>query len=398
MGLYSKALTVEGTGTVATSKNIIELNGQLYDAVTGKRVATAAAQATVVAKPAAQHSAAQDKPARHHAKQSASSTGNLDGVSRVKQRAAPAAHPLKPAAHTHRRAQHSKTLMRTVVKKPAAITPLKRAAPAPKPVIAKSTLVHSPSHDTFVKPERVIRSMGITKSSQITRFGAPAATVKAAALPVAPAPPAGKHHQAPALTAQQHTTSYVHQAPAASDPFTAALSQATSHDQPRHKPASRFSRTAARLRMKPRTLAVSGSALLLLLVTGVLIQHNAPYVAMKVAASRSGVDATLPKYQPAGFSMERPIDYNPGQVSVTYKSNSDSRDFKLVQRASSWNSDELLANVVGNQEHQVYQASGRTIYIYDNNTATWVDGGVWYKIEGNASLSSDQLRKIVDSL
>lgn len=392
------------------SSNLIELNGQLYDAVTGKRVEKQAPEPA--ARHTAKHEPAQDHPAavRHTAaahqaaqphkpaaaKSASSHATNMEGVSRTKHTAA--AHPVKPAAQAHRRAQHSQTLMRTTVKKPAAIKPLKRTAPAPKSA-AKSSLVHSPSHDTFVKPERVIRSMHISKSTKISRFGASAAAIKATAIPVAPAPPTGTHHQPPVLQVNQHATTYgVEPKSATADPFAAALSRATSHDQPKHKNASRLHRTAARLHVKPRTLAVSGSALALLIVTGVLIQQNAPYVAMKIAASRSGVDATLPAYQPSGYSMERPIDYTPGQVSVTYKSNSDNRDYKLTQRSSSWNSDTLLENVVGHREHHVYQASGRTIYIYDNNTATWVDGGIWYKLEGNANLSSEQLRKIIDSL
>jgi hypothetical protein len=48
--------------------------------------------------------------------------------------------------------------------------------------------------------------------------------------------------------------------------------------------------------------------------------------------------------------------------------------------------------------YQPFEANGRTIYIYDGNKATWVDGGVWFNIDGKANLNSDQLLKIADSL
>jgi hypothetical protein len=72
----------------------------------------------------------------------------------------------------------------------------------------------------------------------------------------------------------------------------------------------------------------------------------------------------------------------------------------LSQRSSEWNSDALVQNFVATSRraYQSYQDNGKTIYIYEGNNATWVDGGVWYQIEGNASLNSDQLLRIAKSL
>jgi hypothetical protein len=121
---------------------------------------------------------------------------------------------------------------------------------------------------------------------------------------------------------------------------------------------------------------------------------------MKVAAARAGFSASMPGYSPSGFAFKGPVQYSAGQVVVSFKSNTDDRNFKLTQQTSSWSSDSLLNNYVaaGGKEYQTYQDRGRTIYIYDGSNATWVNGGVWYQIEGNADLSSDQLVRIASSL
>ena len=60
----------------------------------------------------------------------------------------------------------------------------------------------------------------------------------------------------------------------------------------------------------------------------------------------------------------------------------------------------LLDNYVSvsNRDYQTKEEKGRTVYIYDDSNATWVDGGIWYQIEGDSSLSSDQLLNIVASM
>jgi hypothetical protein len=98
--------------------------------------------------------------------------------------------------------------------------------------------------------------------------------------------------------------------------------------------------------------------------------------------------------------MAGPIQYQPGEVTLNYRSTSDQRGFNVVQKNSSWNSETLLENFVtaANKPYQTFQANGRTIYIYDGNKATWVDGGIWYNIDGQSNLNSDQLLRIAGSL
>ena len=121
---------------------------------------------------------------------------------------------------------------------------------------------------------------------------------------------------------------------------------------------------------------------------------------MRVASTRAGLDANLPAYQPAGFKISGPIKYQPGAVTVTYKSNTDERNFNVTQKNSSWNSETLLGSFVSptKEPYQTFQAKGRTIYMYSGDKATWVDGGIWYTVDGKANLNSDQLLKIAESL
>ncbi len=67
-------------------------------------------------------------------------------------------------------------------------------------------------------------------------------------------------------------------------------------------------------------------------------------------------------------------------------------------RTATGTSCSLTNHVLTNkQPFQTFQDAGKTIYIYEDSKATWVNGGVWYQINGNASLTSDQLLRIANS-
>lgn len=149
-----------------------------------------------------------------------------------------------------------------------------------------------------------------------------------------------------------------------------------------------------------RTGRLAAASLAVLVLIGFFVYQNVPSLSMRLAASRAGVDAQLPGYAPAGFSQDKLVSYSPGKVTINFHSNTDSREFKLVQQVSNWNSQALADNFLAakSKQYQTYQASGKTIYIFDGSNATWVNGGVWYQIEGHSSLSSDQILKIANSI
>lgn len=358
------------------TKHVIELNGQKYDATTGKPVS---APSTVAA-----HKAPGGP--RH-----------LDGFSR--RPGAP-----KQVNTVHAKTQKSQTLMRKAVAKPA--TPAKIHAKAAAPV-AHATPVKQQPRLQAVKPGRAIRATHIQQSNLISKFGKTSANIKSAVVPVKPAPVTATKHVAKPGTAPHHrpaapvhTTTSTASKHKKNDVFQKAIDQAVSHQAPKIKKPRAHHRIAKKLHVSPRVVSFSGMTLAVLAVGSLLAYQNMPEIAMKVASARAGLNASLPAYQPSGFSLAGPIKYDSGEVTLNYKSNSDARAFNVVQKNSSWNSETLLENFVTTtkQPYQTFQANGRTIYIYDGNKATWVDGGVWFNIDGQANLNSDQLLKIADSL
>ena len=137
-----------------------------------------------------------------------------------------------------------------------------------------------------------------------------------------------------------------------------------------------------------------------LILGGYFAYNNVPNLAMRVASARSGISGSMPGYQPSGFSLGGPIEYKTGQISISFKSNSDNRSYTVTQRNSDWNSETLLENHVamGKRQYQTFQDKGKTIYMYDGDSASWVDNGVWYEIDGNTSLNTDQVLRIANSL
>lgn len=141
---------------------------------------------------------------------------------------------------------------------------------------------------------------------------------------------------------------------------------------------------------------LAGSAAALLFV-GYITYLNVPSISLRVAASKAGFDAQLPGYTPKGYSYTGQVTYAPGKVSLTYK-NSDST-FLLTQKESDWDSSTLLSQYVTQQSDQyiTFQEKGLTIYTYNNANAAWMNGGIWYTLEADDQLSSDQLLSIATS-
>lgn len=348
------------------TKHVIEINGQKYDAKTGKPLA---------------HSASTQTAPVSHPKTHASQ--HIDGFTR------------RPATAVKKAPQKSQTLMRASVKQPVAHKIHAKAIAKP----SQSPARHQAPRTESIKPGRAIRATTIAQSNLISKFGHSTPAIQTANVPVAPEPTLLQHNKPAVEPVPAHVPAAKH--PASShDPFKTAVENAISHQQPKAKKARVHHRIAKKLHVSPGLVSFSGMIILALGVGGFLAYQNLPKIAMQVAATRAGLNASMPTYQPSGFSMAGPIEYEPGVVTLNFKSNSDERSFAVTQKNSSWNSETLLENFVSatKQPYQTFQANGRTIYIYEGNKATWVDGGVWFNIDGKANLNSDQLLRIADSL
>lgn len=333
---------------MSDAKQIIDINGKRYDAQTGKLLGGVNGHSNHPANP---------KPQQQNG-------AAIDGF--VRRQGIPRSNP-QPASKQSRPVQKSQTLMRPGVEKPKPEAPKPKESQQPRPQLAKA------SH------HRINRAKTVQKSAHVSKFGhghlVPNKVIKKSAnLDVA----SPKHQGKLAKTTEQ---------------FEQAMHSATSHLED-FVPDSKSSRS--------KRFVFGSLAAVSVMVLGFLAWQMVPSIKVKYAGTRAGFSANLPDYNPAGFGLSGNVESASGEVGLTYNSHTDDKSYKIKQTPSNWTSQSLLTNYViptyGANNYQVYESQGKTIYIKDNSNASWVDGGIWYQLEGNATLTSDQLQRIVNSL
>ena len=352
----------------------IELNGKLYDSASGLPVK------------------GKTRPQEKQAPTVARRAGNgfIDGVRRpvgaamksvkrpimmpkvVSQLPGKAHKKAKPAQKVHSRTQRAATLIRRGVKAPSQPTVSVKLPPKAAPK----------KHDE--------RAKFVQKSDKISRFGSNLRQSVTMPTPIKKSVPlAAKPAPASAVKA-----SSVKQTASASKPsqkerlIAEGLAKSQSHREPKHdnKPKRRIWRVG---------LPVAAVVVML----GYFVYLNIPNINMKVAAYRAGFSANLPSYNPGGFRLAGPVSYSQGQITIGYRSNTDDRNFQITQKKSNWDSESLFSNIVTkNAGYQIARDHGLTIYLYGDSSATWVNSGIWYTIEGQSQLSSTQIQKIAASM
>lgn len=151
---------------------------------------------------------------------------------------------------------------------------------------------------------------------------------------------------------------------------------------------------------KARFASVAMTSLALLVLGGYLTYLNIPNLSIRVAAANSGINASLPSYQPAGYQIHGPIAYQEGEVNVSYKQTGSSLGYKITQRPSDWDPLATLDNYVetdSKNDYQIHSVEGLTVYTYKKK-AVWVNDGILHIIDGNAPLSTQQVERIVASM
>lgn len=286
--------------------------------------------------------------------------------------------------------EDGKTLMRTAVKKPAATKKPIKAKSAPRSDV--TTVVVRVEHRSQADPIKVERAMKVPQSQLITHFS------NTTVIPVANHPNAVKTVKpaasTPVLDIKPRPVIEPAPEPAVDTPidiFEHALKQATAHEQKpvKHKPARRT-----------RRLRLISSALAVLLLVGFIGYQNMVLLNAKLASSKAGFAAAVPTYHPAGFTLGQ-FAYSPGHITLNYHSNSDNRSFAVVEQSTTWNDTILRERYVAPQataSYQTVETEGRTIYLYGKNQATWLDKGVWYRIQASNALSDHQLVELAASL
>jgi hypothetical protein len=301
----------------------------------------------------------------------------IDGFVRTKQ----------AATQLHTKTIRSKTLMRNAVAKPVSSS---------KPNVSTSKNIN--------QIDREGRASKIVKNTHVQRFGGFVSSVKPKALEgevvnrsnhSSLQTSAGAAVAMPPLPSM--ITSVSHQN--LERMLDEALVKADSHKQAMRRQIS-SKNPLKRIRYMSRWITLSAAVFAVLSVGGFLAYQKLPQVAIKLAASRAHIRASVPGYKPSGFNVAGPINYAQGAVTIHYKSALSNQAFTLVQKQSNLDSTAVASTVVPtNSTVQTSQVGGNTVYIYGaGNDAAWVNNGVLYTIKNNASLPSDQLIKIVQSL
>jgi hypothetical protein len=318
-----------------TEKHPITIDGQEYDPVTGLPVTNTPALSEKLVEPAKTST-----PVHYHS-----------------------------ATHLHGKPQRSTTLHRRAVKRPSRI----------------------------IKHEPAVRFSDIKPHASVRKFAphpvgalAPKAVVKEVEPTLIPHPHVVKAHAKSAIKAD---VTLGRNLPTASEIKDSAITTAVQNTQ--KQPAVR-----RRLQPRQRVAAVLSAAIALVLLGGYFTYLNMPALSVRVAAAQAGINATYPDYHPDGYALNGPVTYGEGRVSMNFKSNSGTQGYTVSQSKSSWDSDAVLDDYVtphAGSNYIPYTESGLTIYTFDNDAA-WVNGGILYTIDGDAPLSSEQIRHIAVSL
>lgn len=359
------------------TKNTIKINDQLYDATTGEPVKHGRATATKLPQKSVDGfiiTPVARAQSSHITTISTKPVVNKPSMKDVVR------SPKTSIGHT---IQHSHTLMRQSVKKPKhAKRHLVANGHTDKLVQQPKLSVSTKASVDRLNKKRLEHAKQISKSEHISRFGDLSATSRQnkpvkynpqATAKLKPVAPTGKKPQSN------------------SDMLHYAVEHATSHKQPAPK---------KQLSHRQRMASYSALAAIATIVLGFVVFQNLPGFQVRIASAKAGFAASLPSYRPSGYHFGQ-LDYGAGVVAMHFKSNSDeSRKFAITQKSSAWDSDTLrdLFVQANDKNYRAIQDGGLTIYLYGQNNATWVNHGVWYRVQATGSLSNRQLIDIAKSL
>lgn len=314
-----------------------------------------------------------------------------------------AAHtPAKPATHSahtvHVQTQRSKTLNRRYVRRTNATShdAPRKSAPSTSTVTSHTTRKKA-THAISV--HKAPTASTATRSAHVSRFAHHT-------------PPVSAHRPAHDTNDIQPTAHPIvesaHQQLAAKQPAQKvvkpshiikreAIEQATAKMPAKHTRKT----THHKQRSTFGRLASVGSASLAVLVLGAYLTYlNMPALSTRIAASQAGIDASYPSYSPMGYSLSGPVAYKEGTVTMKFAANAGPQNYTLTQTKSGWDSSAVLEYYVEPHAGGNYittNTNGLTIYTYGENVV-WVNGGILYTINGNATLSDSQIQRIATSL
>lgn len=344
-------------------RTIVEINGRKYDATTGQIITEGPQPPQVI-------------------------DGFRVPISPIQPKQINRQRAVTEASTMHANQQRTQKLHPAAAKKLQ--TPPNRIA-AVRPAQSQRQIQVQPHSDSTIQvgqtatTKRADRAKKYQQSQQVQKFSQPDTTPQPQPEAETPmAPPVSVLPKVP--QAQPETQPAAQQTPS-NNTVDPAI-------EPNNAPKQSF------FKRRPKLVTTTATALLVIAMGGYYVYSNIPTLALRIASSRAGIEASLPRYRPTGYNFSGPIAYSEGTIELEFASNSDDRTYKITQQESTWDSQSLLSNFIEpiTNDYVTFQERGLTIYVYDDHFATWVDSGVWYTIEGNSLMSSEQLLKIADSL
>ncbi len=153
------------------------------------------------------------------------------------------------------------------------------------------------------------------------------------------------------------------------------------------------------VKYKPAKTTLALASIVLASMGAYIWFTNYPKMAVKLAGSRAGLEATYPSFLPSSYKLTGAVAYASGEVTYKLASPSADSPLSITQRQTGWDSRSLLENFVKQQNTDpiTVNSQGLTIYFYGNKAA-WVNHGIWYTLEGTERLNQEQILKIAYSL
>ena len=287
---------------------------------------------------------------------------------------------------------------------PESLVQAQPKAPAPTRAHTPHSSVHNTTQKSHTLNRRVVKNdmppqtprQSVQKSPMVSKFAAH--------------PSGFKHHTvtpAPDIAPREHpmvakTNHQLHHQKAAAAPKPSQVIKQEAIAEAMKKAPAKHEKNDVMPKKKrfSRFASVASASLALLLLGGYFTYLNMPSLSVRVAAAQAGLNASYPEYKPDGYKLTGPIAYTEGQVSMKFAANAGPQNYTIDQSKSSWDSSAVLDNYVkkkAGENYIIYNERGLTIYTFDGNAA-WVNGGILYTINGDAPLSSDQIRRIATSM
>jgi hypothetical protein len=405
------------------TKNVIEVNGKHYDAVSGTLLAAPAATQT---KPVQrrQPDVSRRVPVLLAKKVTARPVVTplqagraVDGVFRTSRRlptsakalhktAKPApthtAHPTQVVTHTstakptsahsiavHTKAHHPQTattLMRRAVRKPD--PSLRRQVHVQTALQPQTTsLIVKKSSAHAIEPSRLERAQASSRSEHIGRFQAPKHTalntipVNVTPIPVRPEPVEPVDGGAPSPIPTNKPV----------DMFERAIANATNyvdvkaHTKHYHKKRSQH------------IASLAAATLALIVIAGFALYQNTPGLQFKYASFQAGVATAMPNVKAAGFAYTG-VSSQFGKLTVGLKT--DGNAYQLTQQSTNWTTNDLLqqspvgTDASGQPAYQTLNAGTTAVVRFSDTSATWIKNGIWYQLSGQQPLSDSQVTSL----